>query len=262
MNRRVFVVLLVVSCLFTTAGVVRAEHCADPDDRPAVCTVEVYGALAGQRFGRIDLERPIELPLGKTLVLQFEAFDQRQRRFPTDRLAYGHELEGCHDVVELRETDIGRYELEVGRLRGECRIWFWVPGNLNLEWPLVVQRASRESSGYSRAEAELMTQALYQALLGREADPQGLRDTTAEIQRGNLERRLDDILSSSEFRSKRVGLSASALLEQLYSGIFGRAPDSTGVVAFLNKLERGAIREVVMELLRSEEFELRLLEER
>ncbi len=233
----------------------RAEHCAGPEDLPAVCTVDFYGAFSGQRFSRFDPAGAVELPPGQTLESELGALDQHGRRFPGKRLAFDVYDDDCRGLVDVVEGSVGRLSLRAAGPPGECDLWIWVPGNLNLEWRLRLRAVPRGRGGYSRLEAEFVAQRLYRALLGRDAEPSGLRDTAIEIQRGNLEGRTLDMLRSSEFRSQSVGRTPTALLEQIYDGVFGRQPDSSGVRAFLPMLQRGQVAIVIRELMQSEEFE-------
>lgn len=243
------------------ASSARAEHCAGREDRPAVCTVDFYGAFAGQRSSHFEPSSALELPPGQTFELELEASDQFGRRFPEDRLAFGVYDDDCGGLVDVVETGVGRFSLRAGARQGECDLWLWVPGNLNLEWRLRLLTVPRSRTGYSRAEAEFVARRLYRALLGRDAESEGLRDTAIEIQRGNLDGRTLDMLRSSEYRSQDAGRTPTALLEQIYDGVFGRKPDSDGVRAFLPLLQRGQIAIVIRELLQSEEFEMMLTEE-
>lgn len=262
MKRRVRTALLGSLCVtFTVTGAAQAEHCAGLEERPAVCTVDFYGAFAGQRLSRFDPDGALELPPAQTLEIELEALDQHRRRFPENRLAFDFYDDDCRGLVEVVETGVGRYKLRAGGRQGECDLWLWVPGNLNLEWRLVLRAVPRGRGGYSRAEAEFVAQRLYLALLGREAEPGGLRDTAIEIQSGNLEGRTLDMLRSSEYRSQDAGRTPTVLLEQIYDGIFGRKPDSDGVRAFLPLLQRGQTAIVIRELMQSEEFEAMLAKE-
>lgn len=247
--------LLCLALGLAGATAARAEYCAGPADEPAVCTVEAYGGLQGERTRAFDLDGTIQLELGQVLELELDAFDQNHRRFPKDRLRFDVDAADCRDLLKLERTDVGRFSLHLGQTRGECAIWFWLPGNLNFEWSLTLQIAPRGRSGYAAAEADFITQRLYLALLGRDPDPQGLRDTSAAIQRGDLDRRVDEILRSNEYRSRAREAHPAWLLEQLYVGILGRKPDDSAVRAFTPMLQRGQIGEVARELLRSDEFE-------
>lgn len=252
---------LLCLCLCLAApSAVLADHCDGDWDRPFVCDLELYGAPDGQRLERLR-GGSIDLALSGTFEIEVDAFDQNGRRFPTERLALGADLgDRCRDLVEVDQTDTARFVIRAGRQSGGCTVWLWVPGNLNLEWGVEVRVLSRARSGYSRGEAELIAHRLYAGILGREPDPNGLSDTVAEIQRGRLGDRVRSMVRSAEFKGKGATLNASALLEQLYRGLLGREPDSSGIRTFLGRIERGSISEVVLDLVRSDEFEEQLLD--
>ena len=163
--------LLCLALGLAGATAARAEYCAGPADEPAVCTVEAYGGLQGERTRAFDLDGTIQLELGQVLEIELDAFDQNRRRFPKDRLRFDVDAADCRNLLKLERTDVGRFSLHLGQTRGECAIWFWLPGNLNFEWSLTLQIAPRGRSGYAAAEADFITQRLYLALLGRDRDP-------------------------------------------------------------------------------------------
>lgn len=104
-----------------------------------------------------------------------------------------------------------------------------------------------------------MATRLYRALLGREPDSEGLVAATREIQRGRLWQQIRAMVGSAEFAQARSRLSAPQLLDQIYRGLLGREADSSGVRTYLGQVERGEVAEVVFSIVRSEEFEGRVL---
>jgi hypothetical protein len=262
------------SCLLLVAGEARADFCASSDDRPAVCKVEFQAAIADQRTRSIDPGDALDMTYGQSLELQLDARDQNDRSFPHARLAYDFDGEDCRGLVDIERIGTGRFKLRAGRRQGECDLWVWIPGNLNLEWRLHVQTLAAAVAapstqspslaplpprrGYSLREAEYVAQRLYLALLGREADTEGLRGTALEIQRGNLEKRTLDMMQSPEYRSKNYQVTPRAMLERIYESALGRKPDPEGVQAFVPLLQRGQTASVVRELMTSDEFERKL----
>jgi hypothetical protein len=95
---------------------------------------------------------------------------------------------------------------------------------------------------------------LYRGLLGREPDPEGLRNATAKIAAGSLTSVVDSITASDEFRNIRSQRSASDLLDQIYRGLLGRAADTAARTAYLGRIEDGDVTDVVVDLVASEEF--------
>ncbi len=249
--------LLLAALAAPLAGQGRCDACGQ---RPYVCEVEIRAARGGERPREIDPRRGLRLSAGETIDLEIQGIDQSGRRFPAERAAFGLDLDRrCpRGFVRVEERGDGRFRISPGGGRGECDLWLWVPGNLNLEWRLPLTVGATALDGYSRAQAETIARALYQALLGRDADPPGLAAAVAEIQRGRLSSQIEGMARSPEFSSRRSGLSAGQLLDSFYLGLLGREADSSGVRTYLRDVERGKIAEVVMDIVRSEEFESRL----
>ncbi len=272
--------LMTTVLLALVAEEARAEFCASRDDRPAVCKVGFQAAVADQRVKSIDPAEPLAMTSGQKLELQLDALDQNGRSFPHARLAYAFDAEDCRGLVDVQSIGTGRFNLSAGGRQGECDLWVWIPGNLNLEWRLRVQTAGTTAAvapapqptpgarpqstapgprrGYSLREAEYVGQRIYLALLGREADADGLRGTALEIQRGNLEKRVLDMMQSSEYRSKNYQVTPNQMLERIYQAALGRKPDADGVRTFVPLLQRGQTATVVRELMTSDEFEQKL----
>lgn len=238
--------------------------CAAAGSEPYICGVEIEVSRGGERARRLDGGRPLRLASGDSVELRVEGFDQFDRRFPSDRAGFVLEpSRRCErGAVEIEERGAGRFLVEAKRGRGSCELLLWVPGNLNLEWTVPVELRPLGSDGYSRAQAELVAASLYRALLGREADPPGLAGAISEIQRGRLATQVEAMARSDEFRRERAGLPAARLLEDLYQGLLGRAPDRDGERRYLREVERGDVASVALDILRSEEFERRLAGER
>ena len=95
-------------------------------------------------------------------------------------------------------------------------------------------------------------------MLGREPDEGGLRSAVAEIEAGNLETQVDGMTRSAEFAGVAGSLSATELLEQFYRGVLGREGDPAGMRLYGGEMRRGQYSSVLLKLIRSPEFELRL----
>jgi len=130
-----------------------------------------------------------------------------------------------------------------------------MPNNLNFQWDIDVEISVGARSGYERAEAEILANALYAAILNREADASGFSGAVAEIQSGNLDAQIDAMTRSAEFRQVIAGKTAPDILEQFYQGILGRPGDSAGVRLYLAEMQRGQYASVLRKLIRSPEFE-------
>lgn len=249
-----------VAATLTTPPARAQEKCAAAGPEPYICGIEIEVAVPGERPKRLDPRRPLRLGSGETVELLVDGYDQFDRRFPVDRAGFVLEpSRRCErGAVEIRRVEPGRFRLEGKRGQGNCELLLWVPGNLNLEWVVPVALQPLGSGGFNRAQADWIAAALYRALLGREGDPPGLAGASAEIERGRLRNQVEAMVRSDEFRRERASLLAPRLLEDLYQGLLGRAPDRDGIQRYLRDVERGKITDVTLDILRSEEFERRL----
>lgn len=238
------------------ASPARAAHCSDDWRRPYVCEVELWATRSGQRPVRVHGGHSLPVAAGESFDLEARATDQTGRAYPQERLRLGVEPDrSCGGRAEIKESGPGRHRITVGRERGNCRIWIWMPGNLNLEWAIDLDVGSSFRAGYSSAEAEELTRRLYAALLGREPDPSGMSTSTGEIRAGRLDKLVESMQNSSEFSVKAAKMTPAERLEQIYRGLLGRSPDAAGSRSYLSFIQRGQHAAVVIELLTSEEFE-------
>lgn len=223
---------------------------------PVVSGVELHVQAKGERMHRLDLGRArIEVPLGESVVLEVRGVDQWGRDFPRDRSAFGLEVERrSKKLVRVRDIGNGRFRISARDDRGECRLVLRVANNMNLEWRIRVRVQGPDADGYDRKEAEFIATRLYRGLLGRAPDPTGFAAAVAEIQRGRLDSQVRGMLASREFQVTRHRLSDTELLEQLYRGLLERQPDSSGVRDYLPKIRRHRERDVILRILRSDEF--------
>jgi hypothetical protein len=107
---------------------------------------------------------------------------------------------------------------------------------------------------FSREEAEAVGKRLYQALFGREADAAGLNDTITQLQRGQLQQRVNAMINSAEFKTRNANKPANEMLNQLYRGLLDRDPDASGTNAYQGQLQNRRYADVVLHMLQSEEF--------
>jgi hypothetical protein len=111
---------------------------------------------------------------------------------------------------------------------------------------------------YDRASAEYAAQQVYRALLGRQADEEGLRQGTQQILDGRLEPWVRGVAGSREFQQSSSRVDAEVLLDQIYEGLLGRRMDDSGRDGYLRQIERRQTAEVVLDIMRSLEFQDRL----
>jgi hypothetical protein len=95
---------------------------------------------------------------------------------------------------------------------------------------------------------------LYRGLLGRDPDPQGLRNAAARIRRGELEGLVTAMIQSTEYRRVRSGRTPTQVLDQMYRALLDRPADSTARRSYLTRVDRGEDATVVLELLSSDEY--------
>ncbi len=123
------------------------------------------------------------------------------------------------------------------------------------------QPTTGQSVNYARPDAELITTRLYEALLDRQPNSAEQSASVADLQRGRLPIRVNQIVQSPEFRKRVAQLQPSQVLDQIYQGFLGRNPDTSGTQGFLPMIEKKQYANVVMALVSSEEFAGKLTNE-
>jgi len=234
-----------------------AQNCGDWY-RPLVCTAELVATDSDRDEVRLDDGSRVELAPRDELDIQLEARDQRGARFPLERLALRYDDYDCRSILSVEDRGEGLLRIAATASEGRCRLEIWMPNNLNFEWQIDVEINVGARSGYERAEAEVVANALYTAILNRAPDEGGFSGAVAEIQFGNLDAQIDAMTRSAEFGQAIAGKTAPDILEQFYQGILGRPGDSAGVRLYLAEMQRGQYASVLRKLIRSPEFESRL----
>ncbi len=108
------------------------------------------------------------------------------------------------------------------------------------------------------AEAEFVAQQLYRSALGREGDRAALALAAQQIENGNLQRAINTLVTSQQFRNTTGRMRSADVLEQFYQGLHGRSPDPAGISAFMPQLDQRAYAAVLTEMLESPEFIARM----
>jgi hypothetical protein len=166
---------------------------------------------------------------------------------------------GWNDRISSLRVDSGTWEV--------CRDWDY--RNCRLVGPGTMAQAQLESgwndaisslrpvsaSSAGGGDAETVAQRLYSGLLGRDADPEGLRNAAAQIRAGRINDLVAGMTQSQEFRSIAQQRSPTELLDQIYRGLLGRAADTAARTAYLPRLQRGDVNNVVLDIVSSEEFD-------
>ena len=225
---------------------------------PVVVELELYGAINDDRLRELD-RAGIELGSGESFTVEAEPYDQSGRRFPGDRFQLGVEFDDrCGDRLLVTDEWAGALTFRPGSGRGQCRVWLYVPGNLNLDYMLDFAIEGIRLDGYTRQQAEEIARRLYLAILQRNIGRSIFQTAVAEIQDGRLENQVSSMIDSRESAMIRGRSQPVELIDAFYRGLLRRAPDGAGLNDYLRELRRGRYLEAVMNLVRSEEFEASL----
>jgi hypothetical protein len=226
--------------------------------RPVLCTAELVATDADRRALEVSGRSGIVLAPREQIFFELVGRDQAGRRFPAEWLALGYNDRNCGSILTVESLGEGQLRVSASASGGRCRLEIWVPNNLNFFWDIDIEVSAAARSGYSRSEAVVVVNALYQAILAREPDAGSFNSAVAEVQAGNLDTLVTSMFRSSEFREKSAGVNPATLLEQFYQGILGRESDSAGVRLYQAEMRRGQYSSVLLKLIRSPEFERRL----
>ena len=111
---------------------------------------------------------------------------------------------------------------------------------------------------YNRQRSEFAVSAIYQALLGRDPDPQGQQQAVDQFMQGRIEPWIRSVTQSREFGERVAGAGAESTLDQIYRGLLGREMDTSGRDTYLRQIEQRQYADVVLEIMRSSEWRNRL----
>jgi hypothetical protein len=164
---------------------------------------------------------------------------------------------GWNDRISSLRVDSGTWEVCRDWDYGNCRVIG--PGTaampqLDSGWNDSISSLRPVSENASAMDPQTVAQRLYVALLGREADPEGLRNATAQVAGGRTNDLVRSITSSPEFTNVRQSHSSAEMLDQIYRGLFGRAADTAARTAYQRRIDNGDVAGVVNDLVASDEF--------
>jgi len=114
-------------------------------------------------------------------------------------------------------------------------------------------RQTQQPVGVS-AEARYIAEQLYRTALGRDGDRAAVTLAAQQIENGNLDRAINTLVNSQQFRNTTARMRSADVLEQFYQGLHGRSPDPTGISTFIPQLDRRDYAAVLTEMLESPEF--------
>jgi len=106
------------------------------------------------------------------------------------------------------------------------------------------------------ASATGFVKMLYDNILGRAADSEGLNDWVTALNNGMMPSEVAfDLVFSDELKSKISSMSSEEFVTFLYKNVFNRQPDSEGYAGWLNAMNDGMSKEeVLIHFLDSTEF--------
>lgn len=104
------------------------------------------------------------------------------------------------------------------------------------------------------AEAQFIAERLHLTALGRQGDRAAVAQTVQQLQNGNLQRAINTLVNSQEFRNTTGRMRSADVLERFYRGLHGRSPDPTGLAEFIPQLDRRQYTAVLTAMLESPEF--------
>lgn len=267
-RRRVALSGIAVGIALLSAGSAVADHRGCEDwRRPYVTELEVWVGTSDRRGGEEVGRDGIRLEPRARVDVAVIGRDQKGDRFPDDRLPLGLEVsQDCDRLITVRENGKTGLRIEAGERAGTCSFAVYLPGNENVERRIDVNVGAERRSddggfspfGHAKPrDAEFMAKCLYQAILRREADPEGLKLATDQVADGKTEKLIDAMFNSKEFRDRSGARSSEEMLEQFYQGILGRPADRGGRYTYLPQVKKGAYKEVLIKLISSDEYRKR-----
>lgn len=108
---------------------------------------------------------------------------------------------------------------------------------------------------FARAQAELVVQRLYRAILGRDVDPSGLGTYAPLVEQGRLGRVINALVLSSEFEARRGSLTPDQWSVLLYQALLDRNPDPGGGTETSNAIASKRAPERIQGMVLSAEYE-------
>jgi hypothetical protein len=189
-------------------------------------------------------------------ITVWELDDRRGASISFDRAVPRLGDVGWNDRISSVRLDSGRWEICRDNDYSSCRILSAGPGeakSLEMGWSDVVS-SLRPMSESSEDSAREVAGRLYRAILGRDAEPEGLRNAAAEIERGRTESLVRGMIASPEYRKLRSQSSAEELLDQIHRGLRGRPADNAARRTYLSPIERGEDAQVILALLAADQY--------
>ncbi len=121
--------------------------------------------------------------------------------------------------------------------------------------PVQLGVADQPGRTFARDRAERVVQRLYQAVLGRDADPSGLGAYAPLVEQGRLGRVINALVLSGEFEARRGALTPDGWSVLLYQTLLDRSPDPGGATETSNAIALKRAAERIQGMVLSVEYE-------
>lgn len=190
----------------------------------------------------VDVTKDMDLPLRQATHLK--VVDASNGQLLVDRdFAAGERLH----IAAGSDVVIYGGNVEVPQL---AKAGAAVPAVSGSDEPVPSQHAAAGTSpGLDAATAQDVAQRLYEGILGRAADPGGLRAYADTLQRGQLGQAVSSMFASDEFKQRQV--TKGALATSMYGALLGQAPGAELADA-VSRLGSGDGASLAMDLVRRE----------
>ncbi|HUP02214.1 MAG TPA: beta/gamma crystallin-related protein, partial [Gemmatimonadota bacterium] len=160
---------------------------------------------------------------------------------------------GWNDRISSFRVDSGQWEVCRDSEFRNCQIFGPSQGLARLDsgWNDAISSLRPVGGAATAHNPEVFAERLYRALLGRDSDPEGLRNAANQIRAGKLSDLVSSMTQSQEFRNLSQQRRASEILDQIYRGLLDRRADEGARTAYLTRIERGQVADVVLDILAS-----------
>ena len=161
--------------------------------------------------------------------------------------------QGWNDRISSLRVDSGRWEICRENDFSGCRVLAG-PGemrSMDSAWNDAVS-SLRPLAESGDETAEGLAKRLYLAILGRDAEPEGLRNAAAQIERGQTANLIAGMTQSSEYRNLRASRSPEQIVDQIYRGLYEKAASNEARRTLAPRIQRGEDAQVVLSLLSSD----------
>lgn len=118
----------------------------------------------------------------------------------------------------------------------------------------ILGRRQAQQAAAVGAEAQFIAERLHRTALGRDGARAAVTQTAQQLENGNLQRAINTVVNSQDFRNTTGRMRSADILERFYQGLHGRSPDPTGISIFIPRLDRREYAAVLLEMLESPEF--------